>query len=67
MECSVDGYKPIVRHVVPYRMGERNAPTIIYGRSIDAATLELVNECLVVIGSHTCPAGITDLMIENCY
>ena len=51
-ECSAVGNKTIAGHVVPDRMGEGNGPTIIYGSRIDAATLEFVKECLVVIGSH---------------
>jgi hypothetical protein len=48
-------------------MGEADCLTLIDGRGINTSTLELVEECLVVISSHTCPAGIADLMIEYCY
>ena len=47
-------------------MCERGGFTITNGCNIDAATLELVDECLVVVGTHTSPAGIADLMIEYC-
>ena len=40
-ECSAVGYKSIAGHVVPDWMGERDGSAIIYGSSIDAATLEL--------------------------
>ena len=64
--CSADGYKLVFGYVVPDRMDERDGSAIIYGSSIDAATLELIKECLVVIGTHTSPAAIADLMIEYC-
>ena len=37
------------------------------GRGIDAATLELVDECLVVVGSHGGPALVLHLGVENGY
>ena len=63
--CSAVGYKPIVGHVVPDRMGERNDFSFGNGSSIDAATQELVKECLVVIDSHTGPASALHLGIEK--
>ena len=30
-------------------------------------TLELVDECLIVIGSHRGPAAVLDLGVENGY
>lgn len=62
-------YKPIAGHVVPDRMSERNSFSIENGRCIDAATLEFVDECLVVIGSHRGPASALHLGVENgsCY
>ena len=65
--CSADGYKPVFGYVVPDRMGEGNGFSIGNGRCIDAATLELVKECLVVIGSHTGPASALHLGVENGY
>jgi hypothetical protein len=65
--CSADGYKLVFGYVVPDRMDERDGSAIIYGSGIDATTQELVDECLIVIGTHTSPAGITYLMIEYCY
>ena len=58
--CSAVGYKPIAGHVVPDGMGKRDAPAITNSSSIDAATLELVQECLVVIGSQ-CSIKIRDV------
>jgi len=65
--CSAVGYKPIAGHVVPDSMSERNSFSIGNGRCIDAATVELVKECLVVIGSHTGPASVLHLGVENGY
>ena len=65
--CSADGYKPVFGYVVPDRMDERDGSAIIYGSSIDAATLELVKECLVVIGTHRGPASVLHLGVENGY
>ena len=48
-------------------MIEVGGVAIMDARDIDASSLELVDKCLVVIGTHTGPAGITDLMIEYCY
>jgi hypothetical protein len=39
--CSTFGYKSVVGHVVPDRVGERNGFSIGNGRSIDAASLAL--------------------------
>jgi len=63
--CSAVGYKPIVGHVIPDRMGERDGSAIIYGSSIDAASLELVKECLVVVGTHRGPASVLHLGVEK--
>jgi len=46
-------------------MGERDGSAIIYGSSIDAATLELIKECLVVIGTHRGPASALHLGVEK--
>ena len=65
--ASADSGKPVARYIVPDGMGKTDGLTVIDGRNINTSSLELVDECLVVIGSHTSPAGIADLMIENCY
>ena len=64
-------------HVVPDRMGERYGLSARNGCGIDAATLalgyaaslveELVDECLVVEGSHRGPASVLHLGVENGY
>ena len=46
-------------------MDERDGSAITNGRSIDAAPLKLVEECLVVIGSHTGPASVLHLGVEK--
>jgi hypothetical protein len=48
-------------------MGEGDDLAIVNGRDINTATLELVDECLVVIGSHTGPASVLNLGVENGY
>jgi len=53
---SVDDYQFIVRQVVPDRMDERDGSAITNGRSIDAAPLELVDEGMVVVGTHGGPS-----------
>lgn len=63
--CSADGYKPIAGHVVPNRVSERNSFSIGNGSGIDTATPELVNERLVVIGSHRGPASVLHLGVEK--
>ena len=63
--CSAFGYKPIAGHVVTDRVGERNCFSIGNGSSIDAATLELVNECLIVISSHTGSDSALHLGVED--
>ena len=65
--CSADGYKPVFGYVVPDRMDERDGSAIIYGRSIDTSTQELVDKSLIVIGSHGGPAAVLDLGVENGY
>ena len=37
------------------------------GSGIDAATLELIDECLVVVGSHAGPASVLHLGVKNGY
>ena len=65
--CSADGYKPIAGNVVSDRVGERNVFSSGNGSSIDVAALELVEECMIVIGSHTGPASALHLGVENGY
>ena len=48
-------------------MSEGESLAIIDGSSIDAATLELVEECLVVVGSHRRPASVLYLGVKNGY
>ena len=46
-------------------MGEGNSSSIVNGGGIDAAAVKLVEECLVVIGSHGGPASALHLGVEN--
>lgn len=64
---SVDDYQFVVRQVVPDRMGKRYGLSACNGYCIDAATLELVDECLVVIGTHRGPVLALHLGVENGY
>ena len=64
---SAYSVQPIFGYIVLDRKGEVDGLSIIDGRDIDTSTQELVDECLVVIGTHTSPTGIADLMIEYCY
>ena len=46
-------------------MEESNSLAIINRCGIDAATLELVDECLVVVGSHRGPASALHLGVKK--
>ena len=62
---SVDDYQFVVRQVVPDRMGKRYGLSACNGCGIDATTMELVKECLVVIGTHRGPASALHLSVEK--
>ena len=64
---SVDGDQFIVRQVVSDRMSKGDYLAIIDCSGIDTSSLELVDECLVVVGTHTCPTAITNLTVEDVY
>ena len=64
---SAYSVQPIFGNIVLDRKGEVDGLSIIDGRDIDTSTQELVDERLVVIGTHTSPTGIADLTIEYCY
>ena len=64
---SVDDYQFIIWQVEPDRMSKRYGIPACNGCGIDATTMEFVDECLVVIGTHTCPTSILDLTVENGY
>ena len=65
--CSAVDYKPVAGHFISDGMSEGNGFSIGNGRSVDAATLEFVDECLVVVGTHTGPASALHLGVENGY
>ena len=48
-------------------MGEGDGVAIGNSGSIDTSTLELVDECLIMIGTHGGPAPVLDLGVENGY
>ena len=48
-------------------MGEGDGLAVVNGCGIDAPTLELVDECLVMVGSHRGPASVLHLGVENGY
>jgi hypothetical protein len=48
-------------------MGERDCLIVIDRRDINASTQELVNERLVVVGTHARPTSVLYLGIENGY
>ena len=50
---SADSDQSVVGNIVSYGMGKGDGLTIIDGRDIDTSPLELVDEGLNVIGSHT--------------
>ena len=51
-KVSADNYL-VVGKAISDRMGKRYIISIANGRDIYASTTELVNECHVVIGTHT--------------
>lgn len=59
-------YQLVANDIVFNQVRKTNMIAIIDGFSIDTATMELVNESLVVVGSHTRPASVLNLSIENC-
>ena len=61
----VENNQTVVGLWTPYRVGKGNGLAIVNGCGIDAATLELVDECLVVVGSHRGPASFLHLGVEN--
>lgn len=63
----VDNNQLVVTKVVIDMSRETDGVTITDSGHIDTSTLKLVDECLVMIGTHTCPAGITNLTIEYYY
>jgi hypothetical protein len=48
-------------------MCERGGFAITNGCNVNAAVLELVDECLIMIGTHTGPASALHLGIEDVY
>lgn len=63
----VDNNQLVVTKVVLDMPRETDGVTITDSGHIDTSTLKLVDECLVMIGTHTCPAGIANLTIEYYY
>ena len=59
-KVSADDGEFVTLYVVSDWMGERDYLTIIDGRDINASPLELVNESLVVIGTHSYPFNFSN-------
>ena len=59
--------QPIVSNIIPDGIGETDGLTIIDRINVNTSSLELIDECLVVKGTHTGPASVADLTIEYCY
>ena len=62
-KVSADDDEFVTLYVVSYRMGERDCLTVIDRRDINASSQELVNECLVVVGTHTRPTSV----LNHCH
>lgn len=48
-------------------MGEGDGLAIIDGSGVNAAALELVDECRVVVGTNAGPASVLYLGVKNGY
>lgn len=59
-KVSADDDEFVTLYIVSDRMGEGDCLTIIDGRDINASPLELVNESLVVIGTHSYPFNFSN-------
>ena len=66
-KVSADDDEFVTLYVVSDRMGERDCLIVIDRRDINASSQELVNERLVVVGTHAGPASVLHLGIENGY
>ena len=64
-KVSADDDEFATLYVVSDRMGERDCLTVIDRRDINASSQELVNERLVVVGTHTGPASVLHLFIAH--
>ena len=62
-KVSADEDEFATLYVVSDRMSEGDCLTVIDKRDINASPLELVNECLVVIGTHSYPASLLHLFL----
>jgi hypothetical protein len=57
----------VVGQIIRDRVGEADNMPIIYTCGVNSTPLKLVNESLIMIGSHTRPAMITNLVVEDVY
>jgi hypothetical protein len=57
----------VVGQIIRDRVGEADNMPIIYTCGVNSTPLKLVNESLIMIGSHTRPATITNLAVEDVY
>ena len=66
IDMSTYKHQLIYQLVVLDRMSKQYGPSVCNGCGINTATLELVDECLVVVGSYRGPASVLHLGVENC-
>ena len=59
--------KLVVVKIIRDGVSEADNMPVIYICGVYSPPLKLTNESLVVIGTHTCPATITNLAVENVY
>ena len=57
--------KLVVVKIIRDGVSEADNMPVIYICGVYSPPLKLTNESLVVIGSHTCPATITNLAVED--
>ena len=62
---SANGGQLVVGDVVSYWMSKRDGLTIANHRDVDTSTQELINEGLIMIGTHACPASMANQGVEG--
>ena len=62
-----DGGQSIIGNIALDGSSEADGFAITNGCNVNAAVLELVDECLIMIGTHTGPASVLHLGIEDVY
>ena len=62
-----DGNQSIVHKVILNWLIKTDGVTVTDGRDINASTLELVDECLIMISTHGRPPRVLDFVIKRGY